>query len=118
MSLLVDQPEAGFLIEVSRRAQHAVGPQRELPVARLPGVAHALPHEPGANAEPARLRLDQQQAQLGHRPRMRDEEYRADRLAGPLRGSSGATNPRRAARRSPRGAAKSSARYSSSPNLP
>src|SRR5260370_66996 len=83
--LLVDQAEAGGLVDAPGGAQHAVGPQRELPVAGVPREAHALVHEARADAEPARLRLDQQQPQLGDGLRVLDEEHGADDLAVLLR---------------------------------
>src|SRR2546425_12102695 len=77
----MDQAEPGAFVDASRGAQHAVGPQHDLPVARLPREAHALAHEARTDAQPARPRLDQQQAQLGHRRRLLDEEHGADDLA-------------------------------------
>src|SRR4029077_21233584 len=79
--LVVDPPESGRLIEAPGGAQHAVGPQRDRPVARLAGEAHALGHQALADAEPARLRLDQEQTQLRHRARPAYQEDRAHDLS-------------------------------------
>ena len=48
---------------------------------------HAFTHQTRADPQPARRRFDQQQAQLGHRLRFRDQENRADDLR-PVRPSS------------------------------
>jgi hypothetical protein len=74
----VDAAEAGLLIQAARRIQVALRPQRDLRVAGLPREPDAFVDEPSADAEPARLRLDQQQPQLGDVLRFLDEEDRAD----------------------------------------
>src|SRR5215475_11570269 len=61
--------------------EHAVRPQSDLLVARLPGEPHALVDQAFADAQPTRARLDQQQAQLRHRLRLFDEEHGANDLA-------------------------------------
>src|SRR6266511_5078074 len=58
-----DQLEAGLLVDVAGGDEHAVGPERDLAVARVAREAHAFLDQPRADAEPARLRLDQQEAQ-------------------------------------------------------
>jgi hypothetical protein len=73
----VDEPEAGGGVDPARGDQDALGPEGDLPVARLPGEADALLDEPRADAEPARPRVDREQPQLGHRLRLPDEEHRA-----------------------------------------
>ena len=80
-SILAHDAEPGCLVQASRSAKLALSPEHELAVARLSGEAHALAHQTRPEARPPRLRLYQQQAQLGHRLRPLDEEYRADRLA-------------------------------------
>src|SRR5262245_2421880 len=74
MLLLVYETEAGLLVDVAGRAEDAVGPERDLPVAGLARKAQALFHEASAHAESACLRLDEQETQLGHRLRSLDEE--------------------------------------------
>ena len=64
MLLAVDPTKSSGLIEMPGGAQHAVGPQGDLPVARLTGEANALGHQALTDAEPARLRLDQEQPEL------------------------------------------------------
>src|SRR5262249_13723871 len=81
MRLLFDEPEAGFFIDMPGGVEHAVRPQRDLFVSRLPGEPYALIDQPFADAHPARARLNQQQAQLRHRLRLFDEEHGADDLA-------------------------------------
>src|SRR5512143_4206431 len=57
--------ETGSLIDVACRRQNAVRPERNLPVAGSMREAHALVHQPGSEAEPAPLRIDQQQTEAG-----------------------------------------------------
>src|SRR2546430_4143085 len=85
VALLAPDAEPRCLVRVSGRAQLARGPERDLAVARLAREAHALAHEAGPEARATRLRLHQQQAQLGHGLRARDEEHRAHQLAALLR---------------------------------
>ena len=59
-----DEAIAGLRVDAARRQQHAVGPQDDAPVAGGAGEALALVDEARADAEAARRRLDQQQAQL------------------------------------------------------
>src|SRR5262245_26840414 len=70
----MDEPEPGGRVDVSRRVEHAVGPERDLPVPDLRGEADTLAHQTRADAEAARLRLDQQEPQLGHRLGLLDEK--------------------------------------------
>ena len=76
--LFVDEAEAGGLVDAPRRVQHAVGPERDLAIAHLPAEADAFVHQPRADAQPARFRIDEQQAQLGDRIRIANEEDGAD----------------------------------------
>src|SRR2546426_10584511 len=85
VALLAHDAEPRCLVQASSRAQLALGPERDLAVARLAREAHALAHEAGPEARTTRLRLHQQQAQLGHGLRARDEEHRAHQLAALLR---------------------------------
>src|SRR3989441_11613394 len=71
--LLAHDAEARRLVQASSRAQLALGPQHDLAVARRAREANALIHEAGPEARPTRLRLHQQQAQLGHGTRLVDE---------------------------------------------
>src|SRR5207253_11296253 len=79
--LLAHDTEARRLVQASSRAQLALGPQHDLAVARRAREANALIHEAGPEARPTRLRLHQQQAQLGHGLRSFDEEHRAHHRA-------------------------------------
>ncbi len=82
--LLLDQAEAGLLVDLAGGHQDIVGPQHHGAVADRPREANTLLHQALADAQPAHLRLDQQQAQLGHRVRLLDAEDRANVLALPL----------------------------------
>ena len=57
--------EASLLVNVPRGREHAVRPERDLLVAGRAREAHALVNQPGAEAEPAPFRIDQQQAEAG-----------------------------------------------------
>jgi hypothetical protein len=59
VGLLLGEPEAGGLIDVSRRNQDAVGPERNPPVANLPSEANALLYEAFSDAEPSGARFDE-----------------------------------------------------------
>jgi hypothetical protein len=65
--------------------QHVVGPERDPAIANLASEAHAFAHQARAEALPARLRLDEQHAQLGHRFGLSDEEHAANDLVVLLR---------------------------------
>src|SRR5258708_19724578 len=81
MRLVAQAAEAGALVDVAGGDEDALRPQRDLAIARLAGEADAFIDQPCADAEAARLGLDQQQAQLGLRPRLLDQEHRAEDLA-------------------------------------
>src|SRR5215471_10335871 len=109
-----DQPEARGLVDPPGRHQDALRPERDLAVADLACEAHALVDEPDADAEAARLRIDDEQPQLGHRARLPDQEHRAHHptvLLGdpaPVRlRIAGADESRRSRRRAPRSARRS-----------
>src|SRR2546425_11864345 len=74
--LLAHDAEPGGLVQASRRAQLALGPEHELAVARLAREADALAHQAGPEARPPGLRLHQQQAELG--PGLRSEEHTSE----------------------------------------
>ena len=59
-------PRTGRATVMARGCEHAVGPQRHRPVARLVRKPQRLRHQPRTDAEPARLGLHQQQAQPRH----------------------------------------------------
>ena len=80
MCLALGEPEPGRLINVPRREQVLLRPQRERPVSALAREAHALGDEMPAESQSARLRVDDQQPQLRHRRRLANEEYRTDAL--------------------------------------
>src|SRR5579883_356813 len=79
--LAADQLEAGLPIDVARGREHAVGPERDLPVAGTACEADALISEPRTKPEAARLRLDQEQPQSGDINRLLRDEHAADILA-------------------------------------
>src|SRR5439155_2578364 len=81
MRFRAGQPKAGRLIDVTRRDQDALGPQRDLLITRLPREADAFGDEPRPDAEAARRWLDQQQPQFGGALRALDEKHRTDRFA-------------------------------------
>src|SRR6185369_2529494 len=81
MRLLVDEAIARSLVDAPRRDEDTVGPERDLPIARLAREALALGDEARTDAEAARRRLDEQEPELGHGLRLRHEEDRADDLA-------------------------------------
>ena len=62
-------------------AQAAVGPQHHLPVALGAGEGDAFVGQPRAQAQPARLRREDQHAQLRHGGRLAHHEHGADALA-------------------------------------
>ena len=68
VGLLTDEAEARLLVEATGRTEMALGPQRDLAVACLPGEAHALVDEVAAETQPPRPRLEEKEAQLGDRP--------------------------------------------------
>src|SRR6266702_3047802 len=61
---LLDEAKAGPLIDMARGVQHVVGPQRQRFVSGLSREPHAFLDQPRADAEPARMRLDQQRSRL------------------------------------------------------
>jgi len=76
--LLVDAAESGLLIQAARGIQVALRPKRDLRVAGLPREPDAFVDEPSADAQSARLRLDQQQPEFGDLFRFLDEEDGAE----------------------------------------
>src|SRR5438105_11370688 len=81
MRLGSDTAKTRRLVDVPRGDQDALGPQRDFPVAVLPGESEGFADQPRADAEPTRRRFDQQQPQFGDVLALPDEEHRADRLA-------------------------------------
>src|SRR5215212_11196728 len=79
MRLLAHQAVSGALVDPPRAVQVALRPQGDLAVARLPREALAFGDQ-HVDTEPARLRLDQEEAELGHRHRLLHQEDAADRL--------------------------------------
>src|SRR4030095_9729437 len=66
MALLVHEAIARALVDAPRGHEDAIGPERNLPVARLAREALALGDEARADAEAARWRLHEQEHRLGH----------------------------------------------------
>ena len=58
-----------------------MGPERHAAIATLTGEPHALVRQPGAEAAPARDRIDQQQSQAGDRVGVLDQKHASDVLA-------------------------------------
>src|SRR5690606_16854561 len=83
MRLCVYQPVSLLLIDVPGGDQDAVRPQGDLAVADLAREPGAFLNEPATDPQPAGLRLDEQESQLGHVGMlgMFDQEDRADVLA-------------------------------------
>src|SRR5919197_3540709 len=81
MRLGADEMKPGALVEAPRADEHVVGPQRDAAIAGEPGEAQAFRDKALADAEPARLLLDEQKAQLRHLVARLHEEHRADDLA-------------------------------------
>src|SRR5262245_22439955 len=78
LMLLVDQLEAGPLVDPARTLQCGVCPEHHVPVADLRGVADALVYEARADSHAARGRIDEEQAQLGGLVVLADTHDRAD----------------------------------------
>src|SRR5580765_8962845 len=77
MRLLGDKLEARPRVNAARRGEDALRPQCHSPVAGFPGKAQAFVDEALAEAEPARLRIDDQQPQLGDLVALAHHEDRA-----------------------------------------
>src|SRR5262249_53062254 len=60
--LLFDATRRSADLDAAGGGEHALGPERDLAVARLARKAHSLLDQSGADAEPARLRLNQKEA--------------------------------------------------------
>src|SRR2546426_7394349 len=81
----MDAAEAGLLVQAARRVQLALRPQRELAIAGLPREADALVDQAAADTESSRVRLHEEQPQLGDGLRFTHDEDRTDDLAVPIR---------------------------------
>src|SRR3954463_148875 len=79
--LRCDEPEAGTLVDAARRDQNALRPQSHGRVARGLAEAQALLDQPPAEPAPARLRIENEQAQLGDLVGLAHRKHRADALA-------------------------------------
>src|SRR4051812_18270542 len=77
--------ESGQLVNAARRLQLALRPEHQLAVPALPREPDALVDQALSDAQPARGGLDQEQPQLRHLLRLRDQEDGAHPLAVPLR---------------------------------
>ncbi len=95
IGLALGQLEVVGAIDVACGRQDAVGPQRHAPVSERAGVDHAGVDEAAADAMATHVRLDVEQAKLGHGLRFAGEEDGADDAAFGL-GDPGAF-PRRVA---------------------
>ena len=88
----VDEPEAGPLVDAAGGGEHAVGPQRDLAVARLARKAQGIPRpaarrcrararsarpEGGAAARPRRFPSPERPSRHSHRPVRRSSSARA-----------------------------------------
>src|SRR5712691_4937370 len=85
VALACDQLEASVLVDAARGGKNAVGPERDLAVARGAGEADALVDEASANAEATRLGIDEQEAEPGNACAVLHQEHAAYRLAAALR---------------------------------
>src|SRR5258708_19637889 len=77
----MDERKAGALVDAAGAGEHALGPECDLAVARFARKAQSLLDQPGADAEPARLGLDQKEAQPRDLRRFPHQQDRADILA-------------------------------------
>ena len=78
MRLLPHHAEAGALVDRAGAGEDALRPQRDAAVAGRAREADALVHQTPADAQAARLRLDQQQAQLCDVLAALDQKHGAD----------------------------------------
>src|SRR5262245_53906927 len=81
VALLLDELKAHPLIDAAGGGEHALGPERDLAVARLARKAQRLLDQSGADAEPARLGLDQEEAQPRDLLCVPHQQNRSDILA-------------------------------------
>src|SRR5215831_8433361 len=81
MSLLLDQLEAGRLIDAASRDEHVVGPERQGPVTLGARKSDAFLDQPPADAEASRRRLDVEKAQFGNLICGTHEEHAADNFS-------------------------------------
>src|SRR5437016_7513375 len=82
--LLSHPPETALLVDRARRGEIRLRPEHELAVALGARKGDAFFDQPPAEPAAARRGLDDQQAQLGGRSRLLDDEHRADALAAAL----------------------------------
>src|SRR5256885_17225462 len=75
------QPETRALVDVTRRAEHLVRPQRNALITTLAGEPDAFIGQPGAKAASARDRIDQQKTKAGDLLGLLHQKYRSDVLA-------------------------------------
>src|SRR3954464_11704158 len=68
--LLLDQPEAGILVNPPRGVQDAVGPQNDLSISRPPRESDASMDQLSSDAMAALIGLDVEQPQLRRRLRL------------------------------------------------
>src|SRR5215470_11343621 len=81
MRLLFRPHETGAFVEAPCRPQNALRPQHGLPIPGIAGEADALLDETAADAAPARMRLDYQEAQPGDAIASIDQHHRTSRRA-------------------------------------
>src|SRR5262249_58155352 len=74
IGLAAREDEPGALVDPPRRAEIALGPERDPPVARVAREMHARVDETAADAVPARGRLDVQQSELRDRRGLAHQE--------------------------------------------
>src|SRR5581483_7966614 len=70
--------KARLAIQTPSRVELTVRPERNAPVACLPGKGDAFGHQARADPEATRRRLDEKETQLGDGLRLFDEEHRSD----------------------------------------
>src|SRR6266550_4610117 len=80
MAFALDELEPRALVDATRRDEDVVCPERELPIPRRASEPDAFDDESRANAEAARLRLDEQEAKLRDGLGLPDAEHAADTL--------------------------------------
>src|SRR2546426_4750697 len=80
MALAFDELKPRALVDATRRDEDVVRPKGELAISRCARETDALVDESRANAEAARLRLDEQEAKFRDGLGLSDAEHAADTL--------------------------------------
>src|SRR5437762_3515587 len=79
--LLLHELESRFFVEVARRAELTLGPERDPAISGLTREANAFFDQSTADTESARARFDEEQTQFRDRRRLLHQHHRTDDLA-------------------------------------